>query len=74
VTTSRNPGRQEPASPVGVDVFDRVESIILLRRRLLPGAGADPADLVQLLPPAARPLGTAARNPLAFTVLIRLLH
>ena len=31
--TSRNPGWQELASPVGVDVFDRGESIMLLRRR-----------------------------------------
>ena len=33
VITSRNPGWQELASPVGVDVFDRGESIALLRRR-----------------------------------------
>jgi tetratricopeptide (TPR) repeat protein len=33
VVTSRNPGWQELASPVGVDVFDRGESITLLRRR-----------------------------------------
>jgi hypothetical protein len=33
VVTSRNPGWQELASPVGVDVFDRSESITLLRRR-----------------------------------------
>ncbi|HEX2291573.1 MAG TPA: FxSxx-COOH system tetratricopeptide repeat protein, partial [Pseudonocardiaceae bacterium] len=32
--TSRNPGWQELASPVGVDVFDRGESITLLRRRV----------------------------------------
>jgi Tetratricopeptide repeat/Domain of unknown function (DUF4062)/NB-ARC domain len=33
VITSRNPGWQELATPVGVDVFDRCESITLLRRR-----------------------------------------
>jgi hypothetical protein len=33
VITSRNPGWHELASPVGVDVFDRGESITLLRRR-----------------------------------------
>jgi hypothetical protein len=32
--TSRNPGWQELASPVSVDVFDRGESITLLRRRV----------------------------------------
>jgi tetratricopeptide (TPR) repeat protein len=31
--TSRNPGWHELATPVGVDVFDRSESITLLRRR-----------------------------------------
>jgi tetratricopeptide (TPR) repeat protein len=31
--TSRNPGWQELAAPVGVDVFERGESIVLLRRR-----------------------------------------
>jgi tetratricopeptide (TPR) repeat protein len=31
--TSRNPGWHELATPVGVDVFDRGESITLLRRR-----------------------------------------
>ncbi|MBV9144159.1 MAG: tetratricopeptide repeat protein [Pseudonocardiales bacterium] len=33
VITSRNPGWDELASPVGVDVFDRGESIALLRHR-----------------------------------------
>jgi hypothetical protein len=33
VITSRNPDWQELATPVGVDVFDRGESITLLRRR-----------------------------------------
>ncbi|MGH3773625.1 MAG: FxSxx-COOH system tetratricopeptide repeat protein [Pseudonocardiaceae bacterium] len=33
VITSRNPGWHEVATPVGVDVFDRGESITLLRRR-----------------------------------------
>ncbi|MCW2756230.1 MAG: hypothetical protein JWQ32_3641, partial [Marmoricola sp.] len=33
--TSRHPGWQELATPVGVDVFDRYESITLLRRRAL---------------------------------------
>ena len=33
VITSRNPGWHELAAPVGVDVFDRGESITLLRRR-----------------------------------------
>ncbi len=33
VITSRNPGWDELASPVGVDVFDRDESITLLRHR-----------------------------------------
>ncbi|MGH3834830.1 MAG: NB-ARC domain-containing protein [Pseudonocardiaceae bacterium] len=33
VITSRNPGWHELATPVGVDVFDRDESITLLRRR-----------------------------------------
>jgi hypothetical protein len=33
VITSRNPGWHELATPVGVDVFDRGESIALLRRR-----------------------------------------
>jgi tetratricopeptide (TPR) repeat protein len=33
VITSRNPGWQELATPVGVDVFDRCESIALFRRR-----------------------------------------
>jgi tetratricopeptide repeat protein/uncharacterized protein DUF4062/NB-ARC domain-containing protein len=32
--TSRNPGWHELATPVGVDVFDRDESITLLRRRV----------------------------------------
>jgi hypothetical protein len=32
--TSRNPGWQELGTPVGVDVFDRGESIALLRRRV----------------------------------------
>ncbi|MGB8201676.1 MAG: FxSxx-COOH system tetratricopeptide repeat protein, partial [Pseudonocardiaceae bacterium] len=35
VITSRNPGWQELATPVRVDVFDRDESIMLLRRRAL---------------------------------------
>jgi NB-ARC domain len=34
VITSRNPGWREFASPVSVDVFDRGESIALLRRRV----------------------------------------
>jgi tetratricopeptide (TPR) repeat protein len=34
VITSRNPGWQELATPVEVDVFDRSESITLLRRRI----------------------------------------
>ncbi len=33
VITSRNPGWHELATPMGVDVFDRGESITLLRRR-----------------------------------------
>jgi tetratricopeptide (TPR) repeat protein len=33
VITSRNPGWQDLATPVGVDVFERSESIALLRRR-----------------------------------------
>jgi len=33
VITTRNPGWYELASPVGVDVFDRGESVTLLRRR-----------------------------------------
>jgi hypothetical protein len=33
VITSRNPGWEELAIPVEVDVFDRGESIALLRRR-----------------------------------------
>jgi tetratricopeptide (TPR) repeat protein len=33
VITSRNPGWQELATPVRIDVFDRSESIALLRRR-----------------------------------------
>ncbi|MGB7797952.1 MAG: FxSxx-COOH system tetratricopeptide repeat protein [Pseudonocardiaceae bacterium] len=33
VITSRNPGWRELATPMGVDVFDRGESITLLRRR-----------------------------------------
>ncbi len=33
VITSRNPGWHELATPVGVDLFDRGESITLLRRR-----------------------------------------
>jgi tetratricopeptide (TPR) repeat protein len=33
VITSRNPGWHELATPVGVDVFDRDESITMLRRR-----------------------------------------
>jgi hypothetical protein len=33
VITSRNPGWHELATPVGVDVFNRIESIALLRRR-----------------------------------------
>jgi hypothetical protein len=33
VITSRNPGWQELATPVGVEVFERSESIVLLRRR-----------------------------------------
>ena len=32
--TSRNPGWRELASPVGVEVFDRDESVTLLRRRV----------------------------------------
>ncbi|MDQ3151696.1 MAG: FxSxx-COOH system tetratricopeptide repeat protein [Actinomycetota bacterium] len=34
VITSRNPGWHELATPVGVDVFDRNESITLLRKRV----------------------------------------
>jgi tetratricopeptide (TPR) repeat protein len=34
IITSRNPGWHELATPVGVDVFNRGESIILLRRRV----------------------------------------
>ena len=34
VITSRNPGWEELATPVSVDVFDRGESITLLRRRV----------------------------------------
>ncbi|MGH4007071.1 MAG: FxSxx-COOH system tetratricopeptide repeat protein [Pseudonocardiaceae bacterium] len=34
VITSRNPGWQELATPVEVDVFERAESIALLRRRV----------------------------------------
>jgi tetratricopeptide (TPR) repeat protein len=33
IITSRNPGWHELATPVGVDVFDRDESLTLLRRR-----------------------------------------
>jgi hypothetical protein len=33
VITSRNPGWQDLATPVGVDVFERSESTALLRRR-----------------------------------------
>jgi hypothetical protein len=45
VITSRNPGWHELATPVGVDVFDRSESIALLRRRA-PGLTEDEAGRV----------------------------
>ena len=45
VITSRNPGWHELATPVGVDVFDRGESIALLRRRA-PGLTEDEAGRV----------------------------
>ncbi len=53
VITSRNPGWDELATPVGVDVFDRDESIILLHRRapqLTDSAAGRIADVLGDLP------------------------
>ena len=60
VVTSRNPGWQELASPVGVDVFDRGESITLLRRRapqLTEGEAGRVAEVLGDLPLALAQAG-----------------
>jgi tetratricopeptide (TPR) repeat protein len=49
VITSRNPGWYELATPVGVDVFDRGESIALLRRRAPQLTDADAGRIAQAL-------------------------
>ena len=49
VVTSRNPGWQELASPVGVDVFDRGESIALLCRRAPQLTESDAGRVAQAL-------------------------
>jgi tetratricopeptide (TPR) repeat protein len=60
VITSRNPGWNELATPVGVDVFDRSESITLLRRRapqLTDGEAARIAEVLGDLPLALAQAG-----------------
>ncbi|MGB6161948.1 MAG: FxSxx-COOH system tetratricopeptide repeat protein [Pseudonocardiaceae bacterium] len=60
VITSRNPGWHELATPVGVDVFDRGESIALLRRRvpgLTEGEAGRVAEAVGDLPLALAQAG-----------------
>jgi hypothetical protein len=49
VITSRNPGWHELASPVEVDVFDRNESITLLRHRALQLTDSDAARIAEAL-------------------------
>ncbi len=49
VITSRNPGWHELAIPVGVDVFDRGESIALLRRRAPQLTGDEAGRVAQAL-------------------------
>ena len=49
VITSRNPGWHELASPVGVDVFDRGESITLLRRRVPQLTGGEAGRVAEAL-------------------------
>ncbi|MDQ4032017.1 MAG: FxSxx-COOH system tetratricopeptide repeat protein, partial [Actinomycetota bacterium] len=49
VITSRNPGWEELATPVGVDVLDRGESITLLRRRAPQLTGDDAGRVAQAL-------------------------
>ncbi len=49
VITSRNPGWQELATSVGVDVFNRGESIALLRRRALHLTEGDARRIAQAL-------------------------
>jgi tetratricopeptide (TPR) repeat protein len=49
VITSRNPGWYELATSVGVDVFDRGESIALLRRRAPQLTNADAGQVAQAL-------------------------
>jgi DNA-binding SARP family transcriptional activator len=49
VITSRNPGWHELATPVGVDVFDRDESITLLRRRAPQLTGGDAGRVAEAL-------------------------
>jgi DNA-binding SARP family transcriptional activator len=49
VITSRNPGWQELATPVGVDVFHRDESITLLRRRVPRLTEAEAGRIAQAL-------------------------
>ncbi|MGH3853079.1 MAG: FxSxx-COOH system tetratricopeptide repeat protein [Pseudonocardiaceae bacterium] len=60
VITSRNPGWQELASPVGMEVFDRGESIALLRRRapgLMEGEAGRVAEALGDLPLALTQAG-----------------
>jgi tetratricopeptide (TPR) repeat protein len=49
VITSRNPGWHELAIPVGVDVFDRGESITLLRRRVPQLTGGEAGRVAEAL-------------------------
>ncbi len=49
VITSRNPGWQELATPIGVDVFNRGESIVLLRRRAPELTESDARRIAQAL-------------------------
>jgi tetratricopeptide (TPR) repeat protein len=49
VITSRNPGWEELATPIGVDVFNRRESIALLRRRVPQLTEGDARRIAQAL-------------------------
>jgi hypothetical protein len=65
VITSRNPGWHEFASPVSVDVFDRGESIALLRRRvprLTEGEAGRVAEALGDLPLALAQAGAYLAN------------
>jgi DNA-binding SARP family transcriptional activator len=62
VITSRNPGWHELAIPVGVDVFDRGESITLLRRRALQLSDDEAGRIAQALGDLPLALAQAAAH------------